>query len=211
MDCFGITIHDPDVAFTDLGLAVLGGYFGARLGATLGGALMAFLASAAFWGAVYHGFFPGGTATRAGLVLWFAVLASIVLAAATLVTLSLRELAPRLPGTIRWLVVGAYAAAFAIAVFLVDHSFGMVVRFYGPALALFLLAAAVRAVRTRDAGWTLMAAGLACSVVAALVQQMRVVLHPAYFDHNALYHVVQGGALVLIYLGFRRTSVLRVI
>jgi hypothetical protein len=33
---------------------------------------------------------------------------------------------------------------------------------------------------------------------------MRIALHPAYFDHNALYHVVQGVALVLFYQGFRR-------
>ena len=204
MDLLGLTIHDPDVAFTDLGLALLAGYFAVRLGRTAGGILMAALASAAFWGAVYHGLFPSGITTLAGLLLWFGVLASIVLAAATLVTVSLRVLVPRLPGNIQWVVVGLYAAAFAAVVFLVDHSFGMVVRFYGPALGLFLLVAAARAARTRDAGWTLLAAGMVMSVVAALVQQFKVVLHPVYFDHNALYHVVQGGALVLMYLGFRR-------
>jgi hypothetical protein len=33
-----------------------------------------------------------------------------------------------------------------------------------------------------------------------------VVLHPVYFDHNALYHVVQGIALVMIYVGFLRVA-----
>lgn len=209
MDLAGFTIHDPDVAFTDLGLAVLGGYFAVRLGLSAGGVLMGALASAALWGGVYHGFFPAGTTTRAGLVLWLAVVVSIVLASATLVDLSLRTLVPRVAGTVRNTVLGGYAAAFIATALLVDHSFRTVVLFYGPALGLFLLVSAARAAVTRNAGWMFMAAGLASSVVAALVQQMKVMLHPVYFDHNALYHVVQGGALVLIFLGFQLTPDLK--
>ena len=41
------------------------------------------------------------------------------------------------------------------------------------------------------------------SVLAALLQQARIAIHPVYFDHNALYHVVQAAALVLLYFGFR--------
>jgi len=51
-------------------------------------------------------------------------------------------------------------------------------------------------------------AGLALSAVAALLQASRVAIHPIYFDHNAVYHVLQAIALVLLYLGFheRRTD-----
>ena len=91
-------------------------------------------------------------------------------------------------------------------VLLVDESFTTIVRFYVPALLLFLAAATARALR-RGAGWGLIALGLALSAVAAVLQQLQVALHPTYFDHNAVYHVVQAAALVVLYLGFRRVAV----
>ena len=43
--------------------------------------------------------------------------------------------------------------------------------------------------------------GLALSLVAAGLQHFRIALHPVYFNHNALYHVVQAIALYFIFLG----------
>jgi hypothetical protein len=69
---------------------------------------------------------------------------------------------------------------------------------------LALLAAATRAARhSPSAGWRWIAMGLALSVVAAVLQQQRVAVHPVYFDHNALYHLVQAIALVVLYRGLR--------
>jgi sugar phosphate permease len=85
---------------------------------------------------------------------------------------------------------------------LIDESFSAIVRLYGPMLLLGLAAAALEAVRTRSRGWALVALGLTLSVAAALLQQAHVALHPVYFDHNAVYHVVQAAALVVLYLGF---------
>ena len=87
---FPVTIHDPDVVLTDLGLALLGAWFAWRLvrtarGGPLEGApalLMAGLASAAFWGAIFHAFFPENTATLPGFIAWIPVTLSIVVAAA---------------------------------------------------------------------------------------------------------------------------------
>src|SRR6185312_4719818 len=100
-------------------------------------------------------------------------------------------------------IVVAYALVFAGVVLLVDESFTSIVRFYLPALLLLLLGAIVQAVRGRDRAWGLIAAGLLVSIAAAWIQQARVAIHPVYFDHNAVYHVVQCVALVFIYLGFR--------
>lgn len=48
--------------------------------------------------------------------------------------------------------------------------------------------------------------GLPLTFVAAAVQQAGVALHPTYFDHNALYHLVQAVALWLFFLGFRSVT-----
>jgi hypothetical protein len=206
------SIHDPDVVLTDLGLAILAVYLGRRLWTmpgqgTLprtGAVLLGGLASAALWGAIFHAFFPANTATLAGFVAWIPVVLSITVAAAAMLELALRILMPRLAPRVRRFLVATYAASFLAVVLLVDESFTSIVRFYMPALILLLIAAGRQATRNRSVGWALIAIGLTISVGAALLQQAEVSIHPVYFDHNAVYHVVQGLALVVLYLGFRR-------
>jgi len=204
-------IHDPDVVLTDLALALLGAWLGWRLGtapgrgpmARSGVLVMGALASAAFWGATFHAFFPAGTRTASGFMAWIPVVLSILVVASALLELGLRVAAPRLPATGRHAIVATYAAAFAAVALLIDASFATIVRFYAPVLVLFLIVAAGQAVRARSAGWTLIAVSFAISLAAAALQQARVSIHPEHFDHNAVYHVLQGLALVLLYRGFR--------
>jgi hypothetical protein len=208
----GATIHEPDVVFTDLGLALLGGYFGRRLWrgqgwfTSVGAVLMFGLASAAFWGAIFHAFFPDDTATTPGFIAWIPVSLSIVVVAAAMLDLALRLLLPGIPPEAHKAVVGVYAAIFAGAVLLVDESFESVVRFYVPAILLLLTGAVREAMRRRRPGWSAIAAGLLISVGAALLQQAKVAIHSDYFDHNAVYHVLQSVALVFLYLGFRNPA-----
>lgn len=213
-ELLGVTIHDPDVVFTDLGLAILGVYLGWRLWSApgrrpllrTGALLMGGLASAALWGAVFHAFFPAGTATLPGFLAWVPVALSIVLAASVMLELSLRLLLPRIQVRVRRSIVATYAVGFALVVLLVSESFGSIVYLYTPALLLLLIAAGQQAIRSRDACWTLIAIGLIMSAGAAMLQQAKVAVHPVYFDHNAVYHVVQGIALVFLYFGWRRAS-----
>jgi hypothetical protein len=214
----GLSIHEPDVAFTDLGLALLGGYFGWQLSRTLrtsgagdrlrkaGLVIMVGLASAAFFGAIFHAFFPAKTASPPGRIAWAPVVLSIVTVAATLLWLALSLLVPRLsPAVTRGLLL-VYCAAFVTMALVVDDSFAGIVRFYGPTLILMLVAAVIQAARTWSVGWALIAGGFAISTIAAVLQQAGVSIHPRYFNHNALYHVVQGVALLLLYGGFMRVA-----
>ena len=208
----GVSIPKPDVVFTDLGLAILGAYLGWRLWTARGGGMLprtgvvvvGGLASAAFWGAIFHAFFPANTATPSGFIVWIAVALSILVVAAALLELGLRILTPRLAPLLRRSIVVTYAVGFAAVVLFVDESFSTIVRFYAPALVFFLIVAVRQAIRTRSAGWWLIAVSFIISGAAALLQQANVSIHPVYFDHNAVYHVLQGIALVLLYRGFRQ-------
>jgi hypothetical protein len=173
------------------------------------------LASAAFWGAIFHAFFPDRTATPLGFIVWLLVAFSILVVAASLLDMALSILVARLtpgasPGNTRArrAIVLAYCTVFLGIVLFIDESFSAIVLLYGPTLVLGLAAAAFEAIRTRSRGWALVALGLTVSAAAALLQGTRVALHPVYFDHNAVYHVVQGAAVALLYLGFheRRTA-----
>jgi hypothetical protein len=207
-------IHDPDVVLTDLGLAVLGAWLawrlarapGSRTMARSGVLIMAALASAALWGAVFHAFFPAGTSTPAGFAAWMPVALSIAVIGAALLALALRVATPGVPASARRFIAAAYAVVFALTVLLVDESYRTIVCFYAPVVVLFLVVAARQALRTRSAGWTLIAVSFAVSLLAAAVQQARVSLHPEHFDHNAVYHVLQAVALVLLYRGFLRAD-----
>ena len=211
-------LNEPDVALTDLGLAILGAYFSWRLAIDparsalkrSGAVVMGGLASAALWGAIFHAFFPAKTATHAGYLVWVPVAVSIVVVASALLGLAVSLLAPKIGAAVRTALVAVYAIGFAVTVVVLDDSFTSIVRFYAPALVLVLAAAALQALRTRSAGWALAAAGFALSIVAAALQQAKVAVHPTYFNHNAVYHVVQGAALVLLYQGFRRAPSLAV-
>lgn len=48
--------------------------------------------------------------------------------------------------------------------------------------------------------------GVVVSLIAAGIQAGRVALHPQWFNHNDLYHVVQIAAMVLYYAGARRMT-----
>lgn len=202
-------IPDADVVLTDLGLAVLGAWLAWRLSRAAGkdaltrsGVLiMGALSSAAFWGAVFHAFFPAGTSTRPGFWAWMPVALSIAVIGTGLLVLALRVAAPGVSASARRGIGVAYCAAFALTVLLVDSSYRTIVCFYAPVVVLFLVVATRQALRIRDAGWTLMAVSFAISLLAAAVQQARISIHEN-FDHNALYHVLQGIALVLLYRGF---------
>jgi hypothetical protein len=167
---------------------------------------MAALASAALWGAVFHAFFPAGTSTPAGFAAWMPVALSIAVIGAALLALALRVATPGVPASARRFIATAYAVVFALTVLLVDESYRTIVCFYAPVVVLFLVVAARQALRTRSAGWTLIAVSFAVSLLAAAVQQARVSLHPEHFDHNAVYHVLQAVALVLLYRGFLRAD-----
>ncbi|MEA3193387.1 MAG: hypothetical protein QOD26_1720 [Betaproteobacteria bacterium] len=49
-------------------------------------------------------------------------------------------------------------------------------------------------------------AGVVVSLIAAGIQAGRVALHPQWFNHNDLYHVVQIAAMALYYAGARRMT-----
>ncbi len=209
-----MSINDPDVVYTDLALAVLGAFLAWRLSrertdlARAGVAIMGALASAAFFGALFHAFFPANTETRAGFFAWIPVSVSIMVVSCSLLSLGLRVLVPALSRRVRLLLVAPYCISFAYVVLFVDESYATIVRFYAPTLILFLIAAVREALRQDAKAWWLLAASFALSILAALLQQLQVALHPVYFDHNALYHVLQGVALVLLYFGFRRATIL---
>jgi hypothetical protein len=202
-----IVLHEPDVALTDWFLAGECLLFAVLLlrmrtgtiARTLSVTLFLSLMLASILGGMYHGFFPLKTTTAGGWWIWIGTMFSIGLTSASLLVLSLNMIRPAFTKTALTLATIALAG-YIYWITAVSHEFLIAVLFYLPMLLLFLAVLVRRLFAQKDRS---VIAGI-CSVflmlIAAGVQQLHIGLHPQYFNHNALYHVIQAIALLLLFI-----------
>jgi hypothetical protein len=206
-----MTLLEPDVALTDFGLTLESGWFAAWLarrhapGAPLRLAFIGFFAAvalAAFLGGVTHGFLPDEQA-RLYRVVWLSTLIAIGAAALASWAIGARLVFDERTADRVTAFAALLFAAYIVAVVFVSQSFAVAIVHYLPAAA-FLLFAFAYAWRHRRSDFLVAGiAGVALTFVAAAVQLGRIGLHPRYFNHNALYHLIQALALLLIFLAAR--------
>ena len=201
-------MHEPATTITDFVLALQCGLFAvlllraepapeARRDWVL---FFASLSLAALCGGVVHGYLPEQE-SLAHAALWRATLLAIGVTAFMAWRIGAGIALPSAPGRV---VSGAAALLFGVyawVVLLLDQSFRVAVLHYLPAVVFMMLCLALAARRRRGGGLAGAAGGLAITLAAAVLQQMRVGIHPVHFDHNALYHVIEMAALVLVYRG----------
>jgi hypothetical protein len=205
-------MSEPDVTLTDFALALECAVFCVFVARASRPPLrrwwVLFFASigvGALCGALVHGWYSDES-TTAWAILWRGALLSIgVTATATWAIGAYLQMGERLGAAVRraarWLFV-----VYAIIVLTVSTSFFVAVLMYLPA-TLFMLVAIVDAYRrspTRAEAYGI--AGLVLTLIGAAIQQLRIAIHPVYFNHNALYHVVQAIALFLIFLAARSVT-----
>jgi hypothetical protein len=205
----GTGVNEPATALTDFLLALLAVVFlfkllrrphaSLRVGAPL---FFAGFAMAAVLGGVAHGFMSddGSLLYR---VTWWSTLVFTCVAACGLAAIGLEGLGWH---DARGLVVGCgiFVCVFAVYAWS-DSRFLVAVVVTGAGSVLCLVGLARHARRAR-AGAALAAAGLLISIVASVLQQSGLALHPVHFDHNATYHLFLVPALTLLYVGNRRIA-----
>jgi hypothetical protein len=201
---------EPAVALTDLGLAFESAIFAALLArracnAVLQRWFMVFfssLALAALMGFVSHGFIAD-KASGLHTAVWATILLAIGTVALAAWAVGARLLWPAATA-LRVTRAAAMLGILYVAVVLAGYRFFVTaIVFYLPA-TLFLLTALVIHYRRTPAAHLLAGVfGMLLTFVAVVVQQARIALHPMYFDHNALYHLIQAVALLLVYLAAR--------
>ena len=161
------------------------------------------LGASSLLGGSVHGFFPG-TASMPGALLWKGTMLTLGLATMACWMLGARMWSERsLP---RW-IRGAMVVQFLISAslpLLVFQPFWMAILNYLPAVVFLLLGSWVFHRRHRIPGLPLISLGLGLTLVASGMQQLRLGIHPRYFDHNALYHLMVGVGLGMVFLGVRR-------
>lgn len=206
-----MTLLEPAVTLTDLGLAVECGLFAAWLARRPGadtlrrGWILFFLALAlaALLGFVAHGFLADKQSLP-HLWVWTGTLLAIgaaACAAASVAAGLLFEPATARRATRLALVL---LALYTVVVISGYRRFAIAIAAYAPAILILLAAFVVRARRAPARHWWLGIGGLVLTALAAAVQQFGIGLHAVHFNHNALYHVIQALALWLLYESARR-------
>ena len=168
---------------------------------------LAFLATAmaALAGGTVHGFFSDKT-SAGHRVLWPLVLIMIGVGA-----LAFTNIAAALRFTGR--AVSAVSRA-ALALFLVyclvvlffDDRFVVAIIAYLPAVLFLGWVFLEQYLHTRQRTFAWGLAGIGVTLLAAVIQQARIGLHPRYFNHNALYHTLQAAGLFMIFLTARSSK-----
>ena len=163
------------------------------------------IAAASVLGGTVHGFFLAAS-SPGRRILWPAtILAILVTSLAAWNIGAILQLDERRATIVRRLAT-AQLVLFSLVVLIVTSKFYVGIIAYLPS-TLFLLFALVTTYRRRPdraVRWGI--AGLGLTLVAAAVQQLRLGIHTVYFNHNALYHLIQGAALGMVFITARSLS-----
>lgn len=201
---------EPAVALTDLGLALENALFAMLLARRAQNirlqrwfmVFFAGLALAALLGFISHGFIADkGSGPHAAV--WATVLLAIGTVALAACAIGAQLLWPDALARRITRVAILCSLLYAVVVLAGHRLFIIAIAFYLPATVLLLTALIVRYRRSPATHLRAGILGLLLTLVAALVQQAGIGLHPAHFDHNALYHLIQAVALLLVYRSAR--------
>lgn len=204
-------ITEPDVTFTDYGLAIecaLFSYLLHRQGSLqrqLKTWFMLFFMSVgvgALAGGTVHGFFLN-EATAGYAVLWPTTLLAIGMTA--LATWAIGAKIHFSTTIARWITIVAAAGfvGYCVVVLFVTQDFFVVIVNYLPAVFFLLLVFLDLYLKTRARLVLFGLVGLALILVASWVQHSGIALDPIYLNHNAFYHLIQAVALFLIFWSAR--------
>ena len=204
-------ITELDVALTDYGLAlecVLFTYLlirrrdGQRSLQTWFALFFGSLSAAALTGGTMHGFFLESQ-TAGKSILWSATLLAIgVTALSAWVIGGLIQFPEAVAHRILILALVEFAGYCAV-VLLITQVFWVAVVNYLPAACFLFLIFSLAYQRMRERPISVGLAGLALTFVAAGARKHGIALHPVYFNHNALYHLIQAVALFMIFWAAR--------
>lgn len=93
---------------------------------------------------------------------------------------------------------------YALILLFVSQNFLITIINYVPPLIFLLIIVSRKYIQTQDYNFLLITLGIILSFVAAVFQQAQIGINPYYFNYNSTYHLLEGIALFLIYIGAKK-------
>jgi hypothetical protein len=199
-------ITEPTTLLTDYALALLTIFFATQLLKKKPAQRSVQFWSAAFFATAFAAI-VGGTSHGFELYLsdfwqtaiWKATVYSIGVASFCMLAGAI--LAATKPPLQKWLVAVAVLQFLIYAIWMINHDdFKYVIYDYAPAMLAVLFLQIYTHLKFRDPAVRWIIAGVLLSFFAAGVQQSGFTIH-SHFNHNDLYHVIQMGAIYLLFRG----------
>ena len=150
-------------------------------------------------GGTIHGFLHEGTLSHA--ILWRATIVSIGISALAAWTIGAKILFDNLGQRLVPVLAAVNFSIYLGYVVFFNQKFVVAIANYLPATIFLLIVFTILYKEYPHRLVFLALAGLILTFVAAGVQQMGIGVHAKYFNHNALYHVVQAAGLYLVFRG----------
>ena len=199
---------EPDVTLTDFALAALCAGLAVSLLRRRGGdpgvrrafaALFAALALASLLGGLWHGFLSAPGSPEAPAV-WTATMLALGAGASALWMVAGRLASSPLRRGVLSFVALAQFVGFAAIVLFRTQSYSVVGPTMLPPVAVLILQLVAGYRRSHASRLLLAVAGLLLVVAASVLQRLHVSLPAAGLSANALYHLLQGSAFVMVFL-----------
>ncbi len=206
---------EPGVALTDFALAIENAIFAFVLSRVAGPNAKLRLWFVVFFSAIALGALLGGIAHGFAPSVW--IMGRELTWTATMITIGLAGLGAWMSAAhirnceharIGERIVGwGVFAAFVFVVLFVSQDFKYAIVAYLPAALFLLLSFYGWWRRSRQRVALTGAFGVLLTFVAAGVQQSSQSLHPVYMNNNVIYHLIQAGALAMVFLTARAAVV----
>jgi len=149
-------------------------------------------------GGTVHGFFLD-IETLGYQILWPLTLVAIGVTALAAWVIGARiYFSPKVAGWVS-IVAATQFAGYCLIVLLITQLFTIAMINYLPAVIFLTIVFTVIYIQARERKVLIGLVGFLLTFIAAGVQQGGIALHPTYFNHNALYHLIQAIALFLIF------------
>lgn len=143
----------------------------------------------ALLGGTVHGFFSDEK-TLPCILLWRGTLLGLGVMSWSFFMLGTNIIIPKKYYTGLFYFACLQLAIYTIIVLFVSQAFWIVIINYLPASLFILVASIIKWIKSRQNIWLGFIIGVFLMLVASFIQSFHIALHPIYFNHNAMYHLV---------------------
>lgn len=202
-----------DVSLTDYGLAVESAWFAYRMAQVRTATSLSRAAFVTFFfsisvaataGGTVHGFFLDESSVGYRILWPFTLVVMGVTALSGIHIAAALQFSRSTAVYITKVALAAFLGYIGIVLF-IRSDFLVAIFGYLPALIFLGEAFLLARLRRRRPAFLVGFLGICVMLLAAAAQQAKLGLSPRYFDHNALYHILQATALIMLFVAARES------